>query len=177
MQYLPDGIYYKIKKACAKAGVTLVTRPGNKLQSILCRNNKTRHDRKNMPGVYKLTCPCSPHAKYIGQTIHPILTRGKEHEKAALKGNWDHSGISHHKQSCTAEVDWEPEVVTTMTNKNKRKLTYDLKVREALEIRRHNCGPGLGLNEDFGAYVKTTMWNPVFNKMRNDEGGGEGANP
>ena len=64
MQYLPGGIYYKIKKACAKAGVTLVTRPGNKLQSILCRNNKTRHDRKNMPGVYKLIYPCSPHAKY-----------------------------------------------------------------------------------------------------------------
>ena len=64
-----------------------------------------------------------------------------------------------------------------MTNKNKKKLTYDLKVREALEIRRHNCGPGSGLNEDFGAYVKTTMWDPVFHQMNNDSGVGEGANP
>ena len=92
-------------------------------------------------------------------------------------GNWAHSGISQHKQTCPAPVDWKPEVITTMTNKNKRKLTYDLKIREALEIRRHNCGPGRGLNEDLGAYVKTHMWNPVFHRMRSDEGGGEGSNP
>ena len=52
-----------------------------------------------------------------------------------------------------------------MTNKNKRKLAYDLKIREALEIRRHNCGPGKGLTEDFGAYVRTTQCNPVFHEM------------
>ena len=65
----------------------------------------------------------------------------------------------------------------TKTNKNKSRLTYDLKVREALEIKRRGCGPGLGLNEDFGAYVKTSMWNPVFHQMGNDERGREGANP
>ena len=52
-----------------------------------------------------------------------------------------------------------------MGGKNKKKLTYELKVREALEIKRHNCGPGHGLNEDYGAYVKTTQWNPVFHDM------------
>ena len=57
------------------------------------------------------------------------------------------------------------------------KLAYDLKVQEALEIRRHNCGPGNGLNEDMGAYVKTTMWNPVFHHMDNYDGGGGRANP
>ena len=35
------------------------------------------------------------------------------------------------------------------------------------EIRRHNCGPGHGLNEDYGAYVRTTMWNPVFHTRDN----------
>ena len=60
------------------------------------------------------------------------------------------------------------KVITNMTNKNKKKLAYDLKVREALEIRRNNCGPGNGLNEDFGAYVRTTQWNPVFHKMDTD---------
>ena len=74
-------------------------------------------------------------------------------------------------------MNWEPEVITTMSNKNKRKLTYDLKVREALEIRRHDCGPNKGLNEDLGAYVKTTMWNPVFHQLNNDMRGGGGANP
>ena len=54
-----------------------------------------------------------------------------------------------------------------MSNKSKKKLTFDLKIREALEIRRRNCGPGRGLNEDYGAYVKTPMWNPVFHQMDN----------
>ena len=30
---------------------------------------------------------------------------------------------------------------------------------------RDNCGPGSGLNEDMGAYVKTSQWDPVFYKM------------
>ena len=52
-----------------------------------------------------------------------------------------------------------------MVDKNKKKLTYNLKIREALEIKRLNTGPDNALNEDWGAYVKTNMWNPVFNKM------------
>ena len=52
-----------------------------------------------------------------------------------------------------------------MAGKNKKKLNYDLKVREAFEIKKANCGPGKGLNEDWGAYIKTDAWNPVFNTM------------
>ena len=69
------------------------------------------------------------------------------------------------KENCKEEVNWEPKVLVNMTNKNKKRLAYNLKIREALEIRRHNSGPGHGLNEDYGAYVKTTAWNPVFNQM------------
>ena len=149
------------------------------MKDVLCAPNKTRHDPLTKPGVYELTCPCSPRSIYVGQTIRPILTRGKEHEKAAATGKWHHSGICQHKETCTEAVDWQPKVIASKTNKNKRKLTYDLKVREALEIRRRNCGPGHGLNEDLGAYVRTTMWNPVFHQMDNEDGGGagEGANP
>ena len=49
-----------------------------------------------------------------------------------------------------------------MQSKSKKKLGYDLKIREALEIRRNKCGPGKGLNEDMGAYVKTDIWDPVL---------------
>ena len=52
-----------------------------------------------------------------------------------------------------------------MTGKNKRKLDYDLKVGEALEIKKANCGPGKGMNEDWGSHVKTDAWNPIFNTM------------
>ena len=58
-----------------------------------------------------------------------------------------------------------------MTNKNKRKLTYVLKVREALEIHRHNSGPRRGLNEDYGAYMKTMMWlRVIFNGKMSKQG-------
>ena len=177
MTYLPDGTYHRMKRACDKAGINLVTKPGSKLRDVLCSNNKSRHDPLSKPGIYRLQCPCSPDSTYIGQTIRPIATRGKEHERATIKGNWHHSGITQHKELCNQTVNWKPKVIKNMTNKNKNKLAYDLKVREALEIRQNNCGPGNGLNEDMGAYVKTTMWNPVFHHMDNYDGGGGRANP
>ena len=169
MTYLPNGVYHQMKRACTKAGINLVTRPGTKLKDVLCSSNKTRHEPHQKPGVYKIQCSCSPDAVYVGQTIRPISTRGKEHEKAAEKGNWHHSGITQHKESCPEAVNWKPEVIVNMTNKNKKKLAYDLKVREALEIRRHRCGPGHGLNEDMGAYVKTSLWSPIFHQMGPDD--------
>ena len=54
-----------------------------------------------------------------------------------------------------------------MQGKSKKKLAYDIKIREALEIRRHNCGPGKGLNEDMGSYVKTDIWDPVLRTIDN----------
>ena len=74
--------------------------------------------------------------------------------------------LGHLSETCQEPVDWEnPDLLKTIWGKNKKKLAYELKVREALEIKRHNCGPGHGLNEDYGAYVKTTQWNPVFHDM------------
>ena len=52
-----------------------------------------------------------------------------------------------------------------MQDKNKRRLSYNMRIREALEIRRNNSGPGKGLNEDMGAYVKTDIWDTVLNSM------------
>ena len=163
--YLPNGTYHQMKRACNKAGITLVTKPGPKLTNVPCGCNKTRHDPSIKPGIYKISCSCSSNDTYVGQTICPIATRGKEHKRAAETGNWHHSGIAQHKENCKEDLEWEPDVIVNMTDKNQKRLTYNLKVREALEIRRHNSGPGQGLNEDYGAYVKTTAWNPVFNQM------------
>ena len=117
------------------------------------------------PGVYEITCSCNPKAKYVGQTIRPISTRINEHKKAAEKGNYQHSGIAQHRETCREPINWEPRILTNMVDKSKKRLTYNLKVREALEIKRQNTGPNNGLNEDWGAYVKTNAWNPVFNQM------------
>ena len=70
---------------------------------------------------------------------------------------WSHSGISQHHQHCDEPFDTANcEVIKTFSNKNKKKLNYDLKVWEALEIKKNNCGPGRGLNEDGGPTSKQT---------------------
>ena len=164
--YIPGPVHYQLKRACNKAGVNLVSKSGTKLKDLLCAANKTRHEPSHKPGIYEFQCPCSNNAKYVGQTTRSILTRGKEHGKASLNGNWSHSGISAHKEHCKADIDWSvPTIIATKSNKNKKRLTYDLKVREALEIRRRDTGPGKGLNEDHGAYVKTSMWDPALHHM------------
>ena len=83
-----------MRRACKKAGVQLVARSGTKLKDLLCAPNKTHHNKENKPGIYKLSCPWSEDAVYIGQTIRPISTRVNEHRKAVEKGKWAHSGIS-----------------------------------------------------------------------------------
>ena len=94
--------------------------------------------------------------------------RWKEHAGAIRRENWGHSGISQHHQHCQLEFDVSnASVITTMQGKSKKKLNYDLKIREALEIRRHKCGPGKGLNEDMGSYVKTDIWDPVLHTLHN----------
>ena len=93
-------------------------------------------------------------------------TRWAEHGKAIERQNWQHSGISQHHQHYPESFRIENfEPIQTMQNKNKRKLGYDLRVREAMEIRRHKSGPGSGLNEDTGAYIKTEMWDPVLSSI------------
>ena len=66
-----------------------------------------------------------------------------------------------------------------MQGKHKRSLNYNLRIREALEIRRHHSGPGKGLNEDMVAYVRTDIWDPVLNTINSGKGAnrGRGANP
>ena len=163
--FIPGGLSYRIKRALTKAGVNTCFKSGTKLSNILCNKNKTKIDPKKKKAVYKYICKkCNK--VYIGQTARCCETRWKEHGRAIEKGQWAHSGISQHHQHCDEPFDLSNfEVVKTMANKNKKKLNYDLKVREAFEIKKANCGPGKGLNEDWGAYVKTDAWNPVFNTM------------
>ena len=52
-----------------------------------------------------------------------------------------------------------------MQDKKKGRLGYNLRMREAFEIRCHDSGPGKGLNEDNGAYLKTDIWDPVLKSL------------
>ena len=158
--FIPGGLSCRIKRALTKAGVNTVFKSGTKLANILCNKNKTKIEPNKKKGIYRYTCKkCNK--VYIGQTA----CSWREHARAIEKGQWNHSGITQHHQHCDAFDMSSFEVIKTMSGKNKKKLNYDLKVAEALEIKKANCGPGRGLNEDWGAYVKTDAWNPVFNTM------------
>jgi hypothetical protein len=164
--YVPT-ISYQLKRALGKAGCTTVFRSGTKLQSILCSKNKTRPDAMKNKGIYKFECPCDPKSIYIGEMARSFKIRTKEHQKAAEARKWNHSGLVQHKENCDAPIDWQkPTILATLNNKNKKILKFDLRLHEALEIRRHNSGPNRGLIEDWGSYAKTSVWTPVFNKMQ-----------
>ena len=85
--------------------------------------------------------------------------------KAAESGRWSHSGLTQHMEKCDGNING-PHILCTVNQKCKKNtMKYDLRVREALFIRRYDCGPFKGMNEDNGSYVKTTQWDPVFAGM------------
>ena len=114
-------------------------------------------------GIYKYHCTTHD-VNYVGETARSFEIRDKEHRKAAEQQKWSHSGLTQHMQNCDTPID-KPEILCFTENKNKLKLKYDLRVKEALFIQRHKSGPGKGMNEDYGSYVKTQAWTPVFNRM------------
>ena len=61
------------------------------------------------------------------------------------------------------------EIKKQQTNDQKKKKTKERKSKkevEAFEIRCHDTGPGKGLNEDNGAYLKTDIWDPVLKALQ-----------
>ena len=160
INYIPE-LAPQIKRSLAKAGISTTFTSAPKLKDILCSRNKTQPDTTHKKGIY--TCTCSPNASYIGQTGRSYAIHWDEHAKAIQKEQWHHTGITQHHQNCQNKFDKANfTVITNMQDKNKRRLAYNLKVREAIEIRHHNSGPGKGLNKDMGAYAKTDIWDPAL---------------
>jgi hypothetical protein len=80
-----------------------------------------------------------------------FLIRTKDHQKAMEQKKWSHSGITTHKEHCPLPVDWDnPEILAAGFHKNKIFLKYSLRLRESLEIQRHDTGPERGSNKDWG---------------------------
>ena len=168
LPYIPN-ISHQMRRALKKAGVHTIFKSAPKLKNILCSGNKTRPPPTKTKGIYKYTCKCSEKSIYIGQTARSFEQRWKEHGAAINNEQWTHSGITQHHQNCPQQFDKNNfEIVTKMQGKQKRRLAYDIKIREALAIRQHNSGPGKGLNEDMGSYIRTDIWDPVLNHIGNN---------
>ena len=114
-------------------------------------------------GVYRYTCT-SHKTHYIGETKRSFRIRDAEHKKAAENQRWAHSGLTQHMEHCKAKIEG-PKILFVSDDK-KKNPKFNLRIMEALHIRRWNSGPGKGMNEDMGSYVTTNQWQPVFNKMK-----------
>ena len=126
----------------------------------------TKPPPEKRKGIYRYQCPCSDNATYVGQTCRSFEICWDEHMKAIGRQQWNHSGVTQHYQHCPHQFDKDNfSVVQKMQGKNKKRLGYDMRIREAIEIRKNKCGPGRGLNEDMGAYVKTDIWDTVLKSM------------
>ena len=114
-------------------------------------------------GVYKYDCKkCNK--SYIGETARNFKIRHDDHMRAAANQNWSHSGLTEHMKDCSGPIDG-PNILETSSGKNKRSEKYDLRIKEALYIRRFNTGPWRGMNKDMGSHVTTSQWATVFGGM------------
>ena len=172
--FIPGGVTYQLKRALNKAGCNTFITSGMKLQNVLCAKNKGKKDIMQKSGVYKYTCP-RHNIHYVGETKRSFQIRDTEHRKAAQREDLDHSGLAKHMAQCNATIP-KPEILH-INDDRKKNPKYDLRIMEALQIRRHNCGPGRGMNEDLGWHVTTNQWQPLFNKMGQTGGGGQGSFP
>ena len=154
----------KLRSAYKKAGIHVAFKSGRNLSTILSAKNKTKLTKNSYPGVYKVPCSCGA-PPYRGETKKKISTRLDEHKGNVEKDQPDKSGVALHNKNCTGEINFE-EAGTVAVVHNK----FDRKVRETLEIQKHDCHVSDGgMNPDKGQYVTTTFWIPLLKYLRKSE--------
>ena len=75
------------------------------------------------------------------------------------------SGVTQHAKDCTGQIQFE-NVKTVPVIKNK----FNRKVREGIEIQKHDCFyKDGGMNQDKGQYVTTKFWIPLLKYLKKNE--------
>ena len=160
MPYLP-GLSAPLKKAFRKAGYKIAFKSPKNLGSILTSRIKSKLPANNSQGVYFIPTGCRN--GYTGETKKKIVTRTNEHAKAVFLEDTQNDAIAAHQVECGCDIDMtKTKVLAQETQWSPRK------VREALEIRRLKTGPGRGLNQDMGDYVRTNHWDDLFEAINNN---------
>ena len=120
--------------------------------------------KNSYPGVYRIPCSCGKPPNR-GGTKKRILTRGDENKSNVLKKEWNKSGVALHAKKCPGEIKFdEIETVAVISNR------FDRKVRETLEIQKHDCHiTNGGINPDHGQYVTTKFWFPMLKWLKKNE--------
>ena len=158
------GVATKLKKAYRKAGYKVSFKSGKNLKDILTNKNKTKLPKDSFPVVYKIPCSCGI-IPYRGETKKKINTRILEHQKNTEKCEYDKSALALHSKDCHGQILFE-KTETVSVNPKK----FERKVREALEIQKHDCYylDG-GMNSDKGQYVETKFWVPLLKHLKDTE--------
>ena len=151
----------KLRKVYKKAGYDVAFKSGKNLGSILSLKNKAKLPKNSFPGVYQIPCSCGI-PPYRGQTKKKINTRLKEHETNVEKGEVDKSGVALHSQNCPGEIKFDEARTVAVVHND-----FARKVRETLEIQKHDCHCSSGgMNPDKGQYVTTTFWIPLMKYLK-----------
>lgn len=94
-----------------------------------------------------------------------ILTRSDEHKSNILKEQWTKSAVALHSKNCPGEINFEEAETVAIIPK-----AFDRKVRETLEIQKHDCHlTNGGMNPDHGQYVTTKFWFPMLKWLKKNE--------
>ena len=150
----------KLRVIMRKHGVKTIFSSGPNLKDLLC-DHKTKLPNNSHSGVYRLRCECA--GVYIGETKKRVHVRIAEHEKYIFKGRWANSGATEHAKTCPLAFKWnEAETLAKEANYKRRKI------REALEIRRHERSNVNMVNRDQGQVLKTSQWNVLLGKINSN---------
>ena len=163
LPWLP-GISPKLRKAYKKAGYKVAFKSGKNLGAILSARNKSKLPKNSHPGVYKIPCSCGA-TPYRGETKKRVCSRCQEHQTNVEKEEWKKSAVALHAKNCNGEIQFQlAETVAVIPDK------FERKVRETLEIQKHDCMvEDGGMNTDSGQYVTTKFWFPMLKYLKRKE--------
>lgn len=158
------GVSPRLRKVYRKAGYKVAFKSGRNIGNILTSRNKMKLPKNSYPGVYKIPCSCGI-PPYRGETKKRILTRSDEHKSNILKEQWTKSAVALHSKNCPGEINFEEAETVAIIPK-----AFDRKVRETLEIQKHDCHlTNGGMNPDHGQYVTTKFWFPMLKWLKKNE--------
>ena len=99
----------------------------------------------------------------MGETKKKILTRTLEHQKDALEGNWNKTGVTEHTKECHGRFNW-----INPTTLQKEPRYFHRKISESLEIQCMKVGPNevAGTNRDGGINLTSQCWRGFYHEWR-----------
>ena len=152
-----NGVSEDIRRICRQYNLQqVIFKSGRTLRSILTGwRMLSPQALAPLNVVYKILCSCEK--VYIGETIHRLETRLKEHRTACKKGETDKSAIAEHAWKEHHPILWEETKVIDQAKKQKQLL-----IKEALNI--HCVSEEERLNRDTGLEIPD-CWKRIIKKQ------------